>query len=284
MKIGVDSYCYHRYFGEVYDSQTDPGTRWTTDDFVRRAIELDVDGVSLELCFFPQFDAAYLANLKAMLDNAGIERVAAWGHPDGLEAGGNDAELRDMIRHIDTAVALGADVMRIVASSLMFRDEPHGPQLEKLTAMLKTATAIAEDKGVILAVENHIDYTAAEILGLIEAVGSDHLGVNFDTGNCLRRFEDPVEAARLLADHTHATHIKDLMPTRGGSPSEWDWWESVPAGHGLVDVPGVMKALDNAGYEGTFAVEVDCLSSQWEEDEAVEISIAYLREQAARLG
>ena len=120
MKIGVDSYCYHRYFGEVYDSQTDPGTRWTTDDFVRRAIELKVDGVSLELCFFPQFDAAYLANLRATLDDAGIERVAAWGHPDGLEAGGNDAELRDMIRHIDTAVALGADVMRIVASSLMY--------------------------------------------------------------------------------------------------------------------------------------------------------------------
>ena len=284
MKIGVDSYCYHRYFGEVYDSQTDPGTRWTTDDFVRRAIELKVDGVSLELCFFPQFDDAYLANLRATLDDAGIERVAAWGHPDGLEAGGNDAELRDMIRHIDTAVALGADVMRIVASSLMYRDEPRGPQLAKLTEMLKEATGVAESKGVILAVENHIDYTATELLGLIEAVGSDHLGVNFDTGNCLRMFEDPVASARLLAPHTHATHIKDLMPTRGGSPSEWDWWESVPAGHGLVDVPGVMTALADSGYDGTFAVEVDCLNSRWEEDEAVEISIAYLREQAALLG
>lgn len=284
MKIGVDSYCYHRYFGEVYDSQTDPGTRWTTDDFVRRAIELKVDGVSLELCFFPQFDDAYLANLRATLDDAGIERVAAWGHPDGLEAGGNDAELRDMIRHIDTAVALGADVMRIVASSLMYRDEPRGPQLAKLTEMLKEATGVAESKGVILAVENHIDYTAAEILGLLDSVGSDHLGVNFDTGNCLRMFEDPVEAARLLAHRTHATHIKDVMPSRGGSPSDWDWWESVPAGHGLVDVPGVMKALDDSGYTGTFAVEVDCLNERWEEDEAVEISIAYLREQAARLG
>jgi sugar phosphate isomerase/epimerase len=283
MKVGVDSYCYHRYFGEVYDTQTDPGVRWATDDFVRRAIELEVDGVSLELCFFPSFDDDYLADLKRMLDEAGIERVAAWGHPDGLEAGGNKAELRDMIRHIDTAVALGADVMRIVASSLMFRDEPHGPQLANLTRMLKEATKVAASKGVILAVENHIDYTAAEILQLLDDVGSDHLGVNFDTGNCLRMFEDPVEAARLLADRIHATHIKDLMPTRGGSPSEWDWWESVPAGHGLVDVLGVMQALKDAGYEGTCAVEVDCLSQQWEEDEAVEISVAYLREQAAKL-
>ena len=24
MKVGIDSYCYHRYFGEVYDNQQDP--------------------------------------------------------------------------------------------------------------------------------------------------------------------------------------------------------------------------------------------------------------------
>ena len=25
MKVGIDSYCYHRYFGEVYPDQQDPG-------------------------------------------------------------------------------------------------------------------------------------------------------------------------------------------------------------------------------------------------------------------
>jgi len=29
MKIGIDSYCFHRYFGEIYPGlQADPGTRW----------------------------------------------------------------------------------------------------------------------------------------------------------------------------------------------------------------------------------------------------------------
>ena len=29
MQIGIDSYCFHRYFGEIYAGlQTDPGTRW----------------------------------------------------------------------------------------------------------------------------------------------------------------------------------------------------------------------------------------------------------------
>ncbi len=284
MKIGIDSYCYHRYFGEVYDFQKDPGKRWTTDDFVRRAIELKVDGVSLELCFFPRFDSDYLKQLRGMLDEAGMERVAAWGHPDGLEAGQNEDALKDLIAQIDTATALGTDVMRVVGSSLMFRDQPRGPQIERLTAMFKEAVKVAADKNVILAMENHIDYTASEILTLINNVDSKYFGVNFDTGNCLRMFEDPVASAELLAPYIYATHIKDLSPRKGGSPQAWNFWESVPNGKGIVDIPAVMKVLKDAGYKGTLCVEVDCLREDWEEDQAVEMSVNYLRQQAAKLG
>ncbi|MFC1715024.1 sugar phosphate isomerase/epimerase family protein [Candidatus Poribacteria bacterium] len=284
MKVGIDSYCYHRYFGEVYDFQKDPGKTWTLEDFLKRAIELKVDGVSLETCFIPSFDEDYLKKIKGILDEANIDRVVAWGHPDGLEAGNNDEALKDMIETIDVAEFMGGSkIMRIVGSSLMFRYEPHGPQLENLTRMLKEATKVAEDKGVIIAMENHIDYTASEILDLIDRVGSKNLGVNFDTGNALRLFEDPVEEAKILADHIYATHIKDVSPKRGGSPQEWNFWESVPAGKGVVDIPGVMKVLKDTGYEGVLAVELDCLREEWEEDQAVEISVDYLKEQGARI-
>ena len=59
MKIGIDSYCFHRYFGEVYDNQEDPGKRITYQDFLNRAIELGVDGVSLETCFFESTEDSY---------------------------------------------------------------------------------------------------------------------------------------------------------------------------------------------------------------------------------
>jgi sugar phosphate isomerase/epimerase len=284
MKVGIDSYCYHRYFGEVYDFQKDPGTRWTTADFVKSAIALKVDGVSLELCFFSSFDRDHLKRLREMLDQAGLERVAAWGHPDGLQAGGNPAALKDLIQHIETAKALGADVMRVVGSSLMFRDQPHGPQLERLTAMFKEAVKVAEDKNITLAMENHIDYTAREILELIQKVDSKYFGVNFDTGNCLRMFEDPVASAELLAPYIYATHIKDLSPRKGGSPCTWNWWESVPVGFGIVDIPAVLKVLKNAGYLSPLCVEVDCLRADWEEAQAVAMSVNYLREQVVKLG
>jgi len=284
MKIGIDSYCYHRYFGEVYDFQKDPGKRWSLEDFIKRAIELKVNGVSLETCFIPSFERDYLKKLKDILDEANIDRVVAWGHPDGLEAGNNEKALKDLIKMIDVAEFMGGSkIMRIVGSSLMFRYEPHEPQIEKLTRMLKEATKVAEDKGVILAIENHIDYTASEILDLINRVGSRHLRVNFDTGNALRLFEDPVEEAKMLAPYICATHIKDVSPKRGGSPKDWNFWESVPAGKGIVDIPGVMKVLKNQGYKGTLAIELDCLREEWEEDKAVEMSIDYLREQDAKM-
>ena len=283
MKIGIDSYCYHRYFGEVYPFQKDTGRRWSTSDFVRKAADLKVEGVSLETRFFSGLDEGYLRDLRSSLDRHGLDRVVAWGHPDGLEGGKNLEALSDLVKHIGVAKNLGARVMRIVGSSLKFRDEAHGPQLEQLAAMLKEAVRVAEDEGIILAIENHIDFIAKEILTLIDQVGSKSFGVNFDTGNALRLFEDPVEEARLLAPFIHATHIKDVSPRRGGSPREWNFWESVPAGKGVVDIAGVMQVLKNQGYQGTLCVEVDCLRPDWEEDEAVQMSVKFLREQNLRL-
>lgn len=58
MKIGNDSYCYLRLFGEVYPEQEALKQVHTFDDLMNRAEKLDIDGVSLESCFIPHFDIA----------------------------------------------------------------------------------------------------------------------------------------------------------------------------------------------------------------------------------
>ena len=68
--------------------------------------------------------------MKSVLDAKKLERVLAWGHPDGLEAGRNEKAWRQMNALIPKSRCLGADIMRIVASSLMFRNEPHAPQIK----------------------------------------------------------------------------------------------------------------------------------------------------------
>ena len=48
MKVGIDSYCFHRFFGEVYDFQEKPEKLKTVDDFLEFAKKLDVNLVNID--------------------------------------------------------------------------------------------------------------------------------------------------------------------------------------------------------------------------------------------
>ena len=279
MKVGIDSYCYHRFFGEVYPQQQAPPRRLSLEDFLSRARELEVDGVSLESCFFPRFDSSYLAGIKKLLDGFGFDRVYAWGHPDGLEGGLNERAYEDMGASIEHARAIGADVMRVVGSSLMFRNQPHQPQLERLTRMFSDAMKLAEKSGVRLAVENHIDFNSDEMLSLIRAVDSPFLGINFDTGNFVRLLDDPIKGMEKLAKHVYATHIKDLKPQKGVAADEWYFFSCTPVGDGIVDNLQLARLLARVGYQGFLAVEIDFLHPDYhgDEDGAVAQSIRELK-------
>ena len=285
MKVGIDSYCYHRFFGEVYPQQEKPPKDMTFEDFINRAVALEVDGVSLESCFLPSFDSAYLSEIKGMLDEHNLDRVYAWGHPDGLEGGKNEKAYEEMIQHIEFADAIGAKVMRVVGSSLMFRFEPHGPQIEALSRMFSDAVKVAEPHGIKLADENHIDFDADEMLTLINNVNSPNFGINFDTGNFLRVLDDPIQGMEKLAKHVFATHIKDLKPQKSVPVNEWFFFSSTPIGEGLVDNRKLAQILKDNGYEGFLAVEIDFLHPDYNNDEdmAVADSIKELKRIASML-
>jgi sugar phosphate isomerase/epimerase len=284
MKIGIDSYCYHRFFGEVYPQQVRPPYQMSQDDFLNRAKQLGVDGVSLESCYVNP-DPGYLGHLRAMLDDFELERVWAWGHRDGLEGGASQSAYQQMLAHLKCAQTIGAKVMRIVGSSRKFRKQPHGPQLDGLARMLIEATKVAEDHGIKLAIENHIDFDSEEILSLIERVASPYLGVTFDTGNFIRLLDDPVKAMAKLVQYCYATHIKDLKVRKNVAIDEWYFFSSTPVGEGIVDNRKLIEMLSAANYAGFLAIEIDFLHPDYadDEDSAVEKSVQELRRITADL-
>ncbi len=279
LKIGIDSYAFHRYFGEVYPEPKTPKKKKSTIDFLNRAKELGVDGVSLESCFVESFEEDYLKELKAILDEYNFDRVWAWGHPDGLEGGKNETALKEMIKHIEYAKIIGADVMRVVGSSLAFRFDPHEPQLEKLTKMFKEAVKVAEEYEIKLADENHFDFYSDEFLSLIEAVDSPYFGLTFDTGNFFRMLDEPVKAMEKLGKYTYATQIKDLRVTPSTATDEWFFFSSVVAGEGHVNIKQLANMLKDLNYQGMLAFEVDYLHPDYEDEDAVVAqSIDYLKQ------
>jgi len=249
-------------------------------DFLRRAKQLGVEGVSLESCFLagkgPEGYGPIIA-LRAFCDEYGFERVWAWGHPDGLCSGTNRAAVKDLIRHLTAARRLGAKVMRIVGGSRRTRPARWAVHKRQLLRVLSEVIPAAQDQGVVLAIENHIDLLAEEMLDLVTTVDSPWLGVCLDTANNLRMFEDPLAVARALAPGARATHVKDVSAFRG-DPKEFSFWPSVPLGEGLVDIPAVLGLLRKAKYKGLLAIEVDFLHPDFgEEGRAVAKSVKYLR-------
>ena len=286
MKIGIDSYCYHRFFGEVYAQQRKPEKQMTPEDFIRRAKQLGVDGVSLESCFLPRTDASYLSELKGLLDEFKLDRVYAWGHPDGLEGGRNEKAYEEMVKSIEYAKAIGAKVMRVVGASLQFRKEPHAPMLEKLTRMFEKAVKVAAAADVKLADENHIDFTSDEMLSLIKAVNSPYFGINFDTGNFMRVLDDPVKGMQKLAKYVFSTHLKDLKINREAAVDDWFFFSCTPVGDGVVNNQKLAELLKAANYQGFLAVEIDFLHPDYKEDEdkAVAQSVKELKRIAKAVG
>ncbi len=215
-----------------------------------------------------------------MLDEYGMDRVFAWGHPDGLEGGKNEKMFDEMVESIEYADAIGAKVMRVVGSSLQFRFEEHGSQIERLSRMFSEAVKTAEKYGIKLADENHLDFNSDEMLTLIKNVGSPYFGINFDSGNFVRVLDDPVEAMGKLVNYVYATHIKDLKIQRGVPVNEWYFFSCTPVGDGgIVDNMKLAQKLENNGYEGFLAVEIDFLHPNYnnDEDAAVAKSVEELK-------
>lgn len=278
MRIGIDSYCYHRFFGDWYEGlQHDPGRRIDVFDFLDIAHGHGVAGVSLEAVYIPEDDAT-LGRLADRVAELGLEPVWAWGHPDGLRSGTDEAAAHDLLRHIGIAKRVGATVMRICAGSRRTRPADWAQHKAKLVPMLQPLAEEAARQGVVLAVENHIDLLADEMLEIMQAVDSPGLGVCLDTANNLRMFEEPVAVAAKLAPWTRATHVKNVTAVRG-DPRSFAFWPSVPLDAGLVDIVAVLGHLRAADYKGLLALEIDYLDPAYGEDEEPQVarSLAWLR-------
>lgn len=81
--------------------------------------------------------------------------------------------------------------------------------------LLVRAADDAGERGLVLAVENHADLFADELVELIKAVGSPALGVCLDTANNLRMLEDVDRAIEVLAPYAKDVRLKDVQAHRG---------------------------------------------------------------------
>jgi sugar phosphate isomerase/epimerase len=277
LDIGIDSFAYHRYFGDCNSWETPISERWTTSDFLRRAAVLGVGAVSLQTLYLPELTAS-VDTLRDELTSLNLAPTLAWGHPDGLQGGTNPERFAALRALLPKARDLGCRTVRFTCGSHFFFHIPAAERRARLLPLLKMLVADAAALDLILAVENHADFAMADLVAMVREVDDPHLGICFDTGNAVRVGDDLLAAARLAAPVVRMVHIKDMIviPESRGDPTRW--WPTVPLGRGEFDLAGFVAVLRQAGYAGTLFIELANMHKGWpDEDAAVAESVAYLR-------
>ena len=168
-------------------------------------------------------------------------------------------------RAIDVAAILGSEAVSFWAGV----PKPGVDRLEARTWLidgLAEVAAYAKRQGVVAALEPEpgmLIETAAEW----EALGVPDLALALDTGHCIVTQDiDPAAAVRRWAPHLGTVSLEDM---RRGEHLH------LPFGEGDMDVPGVLDALEEVGFDRLVCVELSRESPQ--ADKAIPGSIAWLR-------
>jgi 3-oxoisoapionate decarboxylase len=265
MRIGIDSYSYHRLLGEVRPGELDPGERLSSGPALIAVMLADgAELLSLETVFLDpprRLDTGALRRAAA-----GAELALAWGHPLGLEWGARPDQLAGLLDWIAIAPSLDARLVRCVAAGPALADVPKRRRLTTTVRALREAAAAAKRAGVMLALENHADVDQHELESILELV--PELMVCLDTANAIRVGDDPVALARSVAGRIAMVHLKDVAaPTPQDGPTGP---ASVAYGEGIVDLAGVLSAIPVAsapvcvelGHLGSGAVDERALVRQ----------------------
>ena len=280
MLAGIDSYSYHRRYGEIRPGESAPAAEpWplVPQPVLDHADAVGADVVYLETCYLPEPEL-----IDARMLGARARVAFSWGHPwpdrvHGLEGGRSRAAEEELARWIDAAARLGHDTMRITAGSPVSRgDEPAERLIERLVDPMRRAVDRATDRGLRLALENHGDLRAHDILDLFDRVDrGDALGVCLDNVNLVRVGDDMAEGTRLLAPHAMLVQLKDHAPgplTVPGGPV------CRALGDGVADLPGLIAILAAAGFDGPVCVELATLGTgDVDELALIERSVDWLR-------
>jgi sugar phosphate isomerase/epimerase len=231
VRLGIGSYTYNWWAGVPgYPAPRDP---LTVEKLFARARELNVDVVQIA------------DNLP--LDHNGLPSV-----PPGLsvEVGTRGITPGELTRYLGIARALGSPILRTLLDGPGCR-----PPAEDAVAMLREVLPEFERAGVVLAIENHDRFRAAELRRIVDACGSPAIGVCLDTANSLGCGEGIEQVLDAVAEVTVNLHIKDFTARRLPHGKGFVI-EGTPAGQGLVDIPRVLDRLRAAGRDVNAIIEL----------------------------
>ncbi|MBA4495393.1 sugar phosphate isomerase/epimerase family protein [Paenactinomyces guangxiensis] len=263
MNISLSMWSVHKYWYEG---------RWDIVDFLDFASTTKVSGVEL-LSIFWRDQQRELPAVKEALRKYQL-KAACYAAYNNFASGDSDKrkqQLKEVTDAVDMAVMLEAPVVRVFSGDLPEGNISYEQGLGYAVEGLARAAQYAEQKGVVLCLENHGLFAgrSGQVLDVINQVGSPALGSTFDTGNFLLVGQSPSDAIQELLGVIKHVHVKDFLHTPDETENVYtsltgERYAGKIPGEGEVDLRYILGELQASGYDGWLSVEYEGSGEQRE--------------------
>ena len=246
-------------------------------DWIGKAAQLGVDGLEMHNLFFEDKEHIYLNEVRKKCEEFGLAIPMMCFSPDftNPDLRIRKEELAKQKKAVDLIVKLGGMFCRTLSGQ-------NRPGLDRKKAvrwcveMIREAVAYAEEKGIIINIENHYkdgywEYPEFALksevfLEIVEQIDSPCFGVNFDPSNTIVAGEDPIELLEKIKNRVVTMHASDRY-LKNGSIEDLRKIEMDPLhgyaktiqhgviGHGLNDYDAIFRTLKRAGFKGWISIE-----------------------------
>ncbi len=243
---------------------------------IQKAKDLELDSCQLSIWDTSLFlDDAYAAHVRDVIANADFRITTLWAGWSGpcewnftagpatiglVPAAYRFQRLQELKNASDFAEKIGVS---LVATHVGFLPEnPDDPDFNGTVAALRNLCQYMKAKKQFFLFETGQE-TPVTMLRTIQAIGTDNIGINFDTANLLLYGKgNALDALDVFGQYVMDTHIKDgFYPTDGMKLGR-----QVPVGEGKANVGAVVRKLDEIGYTGTFTIEREITGEQQTRD------------------
>lgn len=248
MRMGIVVHSYAARWNSKVDSKKYPGFR-DAIDLLQHCHAIGAGGIQVVV---RNWTEDFVSKVRDTREKLGLYLEGSITLPKDQE------DVAAFESDIRAAKEAGASVVRTVCLNGRRYENFHS--WEDFTAFVKrsmTSLALAEPivrkHKIKLAIENHKDWRAPELLDVMKKVDSEWVGVNIDFGNNVALIEDPMEVVRTLAPYVFSTHVKDM-----GVKNYADGFllSEVPLGEGMIDLQQMVDICRQHNADVTFNLEM----------------------------
>jgi len=239
--LGADTLCWHLRL-EHRDL--------TLESCFEEAAEAGARFIQLSLHHAREHATGQLPALARRAGDLGLELLVSGDPLGGAHRGEAPAAAATrVVGWLERAAALGSPILRVASgfyrADLASRPGAIEAEREWTIEALGGALPAAREAGIVLAIENHSDFTVAEYRSILQATGD--VKVFLDLINPVSALEDPEPIVRALAPLAVAGHVKDYALDsiwtegryhRRGFNVLWRY-----PGEGVADLRGLLAAL-----------------------------------------